>query len=278
MDPRSLLESNVGLIDSIVGRVCRRARMYGADAEDFAAAVKLALIENDYAILRRFEGRASLSTYITIIVERLMADEYIRSRGRWHPSVEAVRLGAPAVLLETLVVREKRSLEEALPLVQAADPAMTRESAEALLARLPERRARPVATDIEDVPETAFASSTGADAGAMANEARRLSERAARVMREALAAFTIEDRTLVRFRFGSGMSIADISRMLRLPQRPLYRRLEALLQRLRDALQAAGLDAGSAEQIIENAAAEELDFGLMENDAERQTNQRMEQV
>ena len=36
---------------------------------------------------------------------------------------------------------------------------------------------------------------------------------------------------LIRFRFGSSMSIADISRILRLPQRPLYRRLEALLAR-----------------------------------------------
>ena len=46
------------------------------------------------------------------------------------------------------------------------------------------------------------------------------------------------------------MSIADISRMIRLPQRPLYRRIEALNQRLREALLAAGLHAASLMELI----------------------------
>ena len=66
---------------------------------------------------------------------------------------------------------------------------------------------------------------------------------------------------MVRFRFGSGMSIADVSRMLRLPQRPLYRRIESLLGRLRAALLAAGLDAGALSELI-GAAVSEMDFGL----------------
>jgi len=274
MEPREVLQSNLALIDAITQGVCRRARVHGPDAEDFASSVKLALVEDDYAILRRFEGRASLSTYLTIVVERMLADEYTRARGRWHSSAEALRLGAPAVLLESLVVRDRRPLEQALPLVQATDPAMTLQSAEALLARLPRRHPRPATTDLDDAPPVVAAQSS--DALVLASEARRMSERAADVIRDAMAAMQVEDRMLIRFHFGSSMSIATISRMLRLPQRPLYRRLESLLQKLRGALEAAGLDGATAEQIIETSAAEELDFGMMENDEARRTNQMME--
>ena len=65
---------------------------------------------------------------------------------------------------------------------------------------------------------------------------------------------------ILRFRFGSGMSIADISRVLRLPQRPLYRRLESLIERLRAALQGAGLDSRDVTALI--GEAHEMDFGL----------------
>lgn len=272
MEPREVLQKNLALVDSVTDRVCRRARLYGPDAEDFSASVKLALIEDDYAILRRFEGRSSLSTYLTIVVERLLADEHVRTRGRWHPSTEAVRLGTAAMLLESLMFRDHRTLEEALPLVHAVDPTLTRSSAEALLARLPERRPRPVTTDLESVPPTSLST----EAATPEFEARQLSERTARIVRDTLAALSLEDRMLVRFRFVAAMSIADISRMMRLPQRPLYRRLESLLLRLRNALESAGLDGAAVEEIIETSAGEELDFGLMENDSFRQTNQHME--
>ena len=36
---------------------CRRASFFGADAEDFGSYVKLKLIENDYGVIRKFEGR-----------------------------------------------------------------------------------------------------------------------------------------------------------------------------------------------------------------------------
>jgi RNA polymerase sigma factor for flagellar operon FliA len=177
------------------------------------------------------------------------------------------------MLLESLVIRQQRTLDEALPLVRAADPAMTRESAEAILKRMPDRRPRPAATDLDHIPAMAMAAVQRTDAEALANEARRMSERASRVVKDTLATLPVEDRMLIRFRFGSSLSISTISRMLRLPQRPLYRRIESLLGKLRSVLEREGLDGAAAAQIIEPAAAEELDFGLMENDAASQTNQ-----
>lgn len=41
------------------------------DTEDIAAEVMLKLVENDYAILKRFEGRSTFQTYLTVITRRI---------------------------------------------------------------------------------------------------------------------------------------------------------------------------------------------------------------
>jgi len=257
MVPEELFRANLPLIDEVIARVCRRSRLYGADAEDFASSVKLALIEDDYALLRKFEARSSLAAFLTVAVQRMLFDQRMQTLGRFQPSTEARRLGEAGLLIETLLVRDRRSIDEALPIVRAVDPEMTRERLESIVARLPQRAPRPRAVELEDViPSTATA-----DAETMARETRRLSDRMSSVVREVFGGFSSEERMLIRCRFGSSMSIADISRMMRLPQRPLYRSLESLLARLRAALTRAGIDASAVSELIGSATAE-MNFGL----------------
>ncbi|HET8773395.1 MAG TPA: hypothetical protein VFP80_06380 [Thermoanaerobaculia bacterium] len=265
MDPGEVFRANLTLIDRVVDGVCRRRRIFGADAEDFASQVKLALIEDEYAVFRKYAGRASLGTYLTVVAERLLSVQRIHERGRWHPSTEATRMGPAAVLLETLVRRDHRPLDEALPLVQSIDPALTRARSEAMLARLPERTGRPTLTGIEGEAAAEVAAAESADGPLLAAEARRITERAAAVVRETLASFDVEDRMLLRMRFASAMSVADISRMTRLPQRPLYRRIEDLLDRLRRALRKNGISVRDAGMVISAASTTDLDLGLMES-------------
>jgi hypothetical protein len=42
MKPRELFETNLGTIERVIAIVCHRARLFGADAEDFTALVLLA--------------------------------------------------------------------------------------------------------------------------------------------------------------------------------------------------------------------------------------------
>jgi len=248
-----------------------------SDAEDFASAARLALLENDYAILRSYEGRASLEGYLAVVFERLLMDQRAHALGKWHPSRTAEHMGPAAVLLEKLVVRDRRTIEEALPIVRGLDASLTRDDLESMLARLPDRHPRPRPVSIDDVvPERTPAASDHADARALENEARRLATTAGVIIRRALARFSLEDRMLIRFHYGAGMSIADISRMMRLPQRPLYRRIEALLRQLRQALESAGVDNRSAAGLI-GAVAEEMNFGLEDDDMEN-TSARPSQV
>ena len=261
MNPSELFRANLALVDRVVAGVCRRAGLHDADAEDFASVANLALMENDYAILRTFEGRSSLATFLTTVVQRLLWRERTRMWGRWHSSAEAERFGAAAVLLETLLVRDGRSFEEAMPLVLAIDPSLDRTSMQQLAARLPQRGPRPRLVPLLEAQDRLL-SSEQTDAGALRADARRTSESAARVVRETLAILPIEDRMLVRFRFAAELSIADTARLLGVPQRPLYRRLEALLNQLRQSLERAGVRAALIGEAASDTGSEVFDFGL----------------
>ncbi len=260
MNPGDLFRANLPLIDRTIDRVCRRSRLFGPDAEDFASDVRIALMADDYAVLGKWEQRSSLATFLTVVVQRMLADRRVKVYGRWHPSAEAVRLGEAAMVLERLLRRDRRTVEEAVPLVRSIDPSLTRGDVEALARRIPERVERPRAVDVEDVGEHVFVAEDGADIRAMGHERQRLSAETSRAIREAMAAMSAEDRTILRFHYGSSMTLADISRALRLPQRPLYRRIERLHGTLRTALVRAGIDEATLGELI-GAAETDMDFG-----------------
>jgi RNA polymerase sigma factor for flagellar operon FliA len=261
MHPEESLHAHLPLIDTIIARVCRRSRLIGPAAEDFASSVKVALIEDGYTLLRKASQSQSIAAYLTVVIQRMAIDERSRAFGRWQTSAAAGRFGEIGILAETLLVRDRRSVDEAVPLIRALDPAVTRERLEEIAAALPERDVRPRAVDIGAEGVEGLAGAESADARAIESDASRTATRLNGVIREALDAFPLEDRMLIRFRFGSSMSIADISRILRLPQRPLYRRLEALLARLRKRLDEAGVDAADALELI-GSRVTEMQFGL----------------
>src|SRR5256885_9925743 len=78
-----------------------RAFLSGADAEDFGSFVKLKLIENDYAALRKFEHRCSFAAYISVVVQRLLRSEE-------HTS----ELQSPCNLVCRLLLAKKKTLNE----------------------------------------------------------------------------------------------------------------------------------------------------------------------
>ena len=265
-----LFRANLGLIDRVIRRVCANGRLYGADAEDFASEMHLALMANDYAMLRSWEERSSLATFLTIAIQRLFINNRVRETGKWHPSTEAVRMGAAAVALEKVVRREGRSLEEALPIVQAIDSSLTHGDMASMEARLPERAPR--AHDAGIDPDM-LAGRESADARAIEAEARRVSDEASDVVRRTIASMPLEERMILRFRFGKGMTIAEVARLMQLEQRPLYRRIEAIVGRLRTALTAAGTDVAAITELI-GSPFQSMNFGLaeVENSGNRLSN------
>lgn len=251
MDPRDLLVANLGLVDRVVAFVCKRHRLDVADAEEFASLVKLKLIENDYGIIRKFESRSSLSTYLTVVIDRMLLDHRIHLWGKWHASAEAKRLGDTAVELEKLLHRDERTIDEA-----AAILSVPRDSLAAIAERLPQRGPKRRMVDIAEAESIGTSEEPGFDA-----ERRSMSERISGILQRLIASLPADDRLVLQLHFDSGMTVAQIARSLRLDQKQLYRRVEKNLRTLRTELESNGVAAEEARDLIGQRGVV-LDFRL----------------
>ena len=68
------LAEHYGLVLRLVRSVARRRRLSADDAEELRSLVLLKLVENDFAVGRKFEGRSSLATYLTKVIWRVWLD------------------------------------------------------------------------------------------------------------------------------------------------------------------------------------------------------------
>lgn len=59
----------------------RGVTLQPADVEDLASDVLLQLVANNYAVLRQFQGRSSLATYLTVICRRCCIHLFARKFG-----------------------------------------------------------------------------------------------------------------------------------------------------------------------------------------------------
>ena len=73
----------VGLIYHVIHHVshARSVVLSAPDIEDIAAEILLAVVDDDYAVLRRFRAASSLPTYLTVVARRVCVREIIK-RGR----------------------------------------------------------------------------------------------------------------------------------------------------------------------------------------------------
>jgi RNA polymerase sigma factor (sigma-70 family) len=255
-----LFLENLETIEKVIRFACASAQLRDAEAEDFASHVRIKLIENDYAILRKLEQRASFAGYINTVVHRLRLDYQIGMWGKWHSSAEAKRLGPVAVLLEKIINRDGRTITEALPICQTLDAGVTLEPLEALAARLPARQARPRPVELDSVAGELRVPPDSLRNAALRNE-RALSHDVGKIIRDAQTEWSEEDRRLVRLHFGARMSVAQIARVMHIDQKPLYRKLKRCLKDLKRRLQKAGIDRKTISDIMER---DDLDFGFDE--------------
>jgi RNA polymerase sigma factor (sigma-70 family) len=237
---RELFLSSLGMLQDLICFTCRRHRCGGEEAKDFASYVQLSLVENDYGVLRQFQGRSSLKTYLAVVVQRLYQDYRIHEQGKWRPSAASRRCGATAVELETLLFRDGYSLQEATQIMTTRCRADTTPEALAQLAaalppHLPRRRAGEAALSRIPAPGPL------AEQVLIHRERQRQAARMRTVLAQALAALPAPDREILAMRFYQGTPIVHIARSLRLDPKPLYRRLERLLRQLRGAFESAGM-------------------------------------
>lgn len=238
----ALFLEHLGLIERVAAIVCRQHGIWGADAEDFAASVKVKLMENDYAALRGYRAEAKMGTYLSAVATRHLHDLVREKKGRWRPSAAAERLGPPAGELEALVFRDGYRLDQAGELLRTAGrTSLTDRELARLLERLPPRAPlRPREVPAEAALGTAQDPSR-ADERVAASEAEARRERIDGALRRALAKLTSEEQIIVRMHLVDGKTVADVARALGLEQKALYRRVDRLRALLREHLGQEGV-------------------------------------
>jgi len=241
------------VVERVTARICRRDHLRDTEAEDFASEVKLHLIQNDYEVLRRFQGRSSIQTYLTVVIQRLFVNYRNRIWGRWRPSADAVRLGPLAILLERLVSRDGWSFEEAQEQMRANHGvAQTREALYALWTGLSPSAAR------RFVPEDAAAEVPSAepspDDNVLRAERNFVRHRVRAALDRARRALTAEERLLVRMQYDDGYTINEVAITLHMKPKPLYRTFERLRARLKASLIADGVSASDVRMLFASSS------------------------
>ena len=240
-DCERLFLDHLSAIKAIVAFIGRRRRLSPHELEEFAAHVNLKLIEDDYAVLRKFQGRSSLRSYLAVVIQRLFLDWRVAQWGKWRPSAFARQHGKVALLLEQLTACQGMTFEEARMTMETAHQGTVERSVlEAIYAGLPARSRRRFAGDeaLEDVAAEYGDPMTGL----VSHEEASVATHASRVLSDALAALAPNDLRLLKLRFADGLTVAAIAKSTSEDAKRLYRRIRRLLEELRDRLQQRGVD------------------------------------
>jgi RNA polymerase sigma factor (sigma-70 family) len=276
MNPEELFLQNIGTIERVATYICRRNGMSGDDGAEFSQEVKFRLIENDYAILRKFNGDSRLSTYLHTVIERLLQQSRVREWGKWRPSAEAKRLGDKAITLERLITRDGLSFDEAAQILTTpAQSPFRRCELESIYANLPLRNPRPVLVPDDNAPEVAAPQSDPEEL-VQAGERERIARRAMDTINRLSTSLPAEEQLILRMRFCENQKVSDIARRLHLDQKKLYKRLDKLFNQVRAALQSADIGAADIDALL-TGGDQDLHFDLLGtsgNRASRPSNEK----
>ena len=78
----------LGLVLHVINHTtsARTVQITSQDIEDYCSEVFLAIIKDDFAVLRRFRGSSSLATYLAVIARRVVVREFVK---RKHPRISS---------------------------------------------------------------------------------------------------------------------------------------------------------------------------------------------
>jgi len=243
------------MIERLIASLARQKRLSAIEADEFASEVHLRLINNDYAILRKFRAHSSLRTFLTVVIQRMFLDYRDAQWGKWRPSARSRREGDLGVLFERLTVRDGMAFEEACTQLEMTRPdAVDRNTLERIYAGF-RQRGRPRLVN-DEIGSEAVASDESADDGVVRAEERRAFVQAVDALGTALNGTPAADYLILKLHFADGLPLSAIARRLKLDQKRLYRRLARLLTELRALMESAGVLGKSVLPVLGRADAD----------------------
>lgn len=257
MPPEDFFLRHLPLIEEIIEFCCRRAHLKPEEAEDFGGRVKIRFIEDGYAVVRQFEGRSTPKTYFTIVIRRLLLDYQDSLWGKWRPCADASKLGPVALKLDQYINRDGYSFGEACQILRTNEKVeMSEAQLGELWAKIRPRLKRDKVG--EDRLESEPSSEPGPYERLAQKEKAGVRRRVYGTLGRALDTLSSEDKLLVTMR--AEYSVADIARIWKTEQKPLYRRLEKIYKHLRKELERNGVRRSDIADILDSLEPDYPDF------------------
>lgn len=246
LTPEQLYLGSLKLIEEVIRYAFRGSFLRAEEAPDFSQWVHMKLIEGDYGTFRKFKGNCTLRTYLTTVIVNLARDYRISLWGKRRPSAAAERLGPVAVRLEELL-RAGFPFEQACEILRTNEKVTeTVEELEAIRVQLPlwiprkEVGEEPLLhlPDSELPPDEQFEE----------REKAQKRRRTIAALYRACQTLPKEDRLFLKLL--EDFSIAEIARLQKVDQKPLYRRHGKILKALRKALEREGVRKADIDDIL----------------------------
>jgi len=253
--PTDPYSENAETIEAVLTHICRRHRLSADEADEFSSVSRLKMVEHDYAVIRAHRGQSSLRTFLTTVVINHYLDWRNKGWGRYRNSAEAKRLGPLAMALERLVERDGHPYEEAVQLLLSLGTGDSQAECDRVWAQLPHRGRRRMIGEgeLETLPEPVPSPDPIVD------EARReFASRAGQALVSALREIPPQDQLLVRLYYLQQLSMARIASVLDLEQKPLYRRRDRILEKLKALMAASGVTDREMDELL---GAPRIDVG-----------------
>ena len=239
MPPEQLFLDNLPLIKRVVAQTCRRCNLQKEETEEFLSEVQDKIMMNDYAVLRKFEGKSSLKSYLTIVIKNQMRDFQNHLWGKWRHSEVAKRLGPVAMHLEKLF-RDGYTFDETVAILQMNhEVEMSWQELNEIAAKLPPRTPRH--REGEEVLESFPSPEDPPDTRVLQQEKNDFRVKVMESLQEALKSLPAEDQLILRMQRWSHFSVKQISDVLKLEHKPLYKRIEKAEKHLRREMERQGI-------------------------------------
>ncbi|HEX4961419.1 MAG TPA: sigma-70 family RNA polymerase sigma factor [Thermoanaerobaculia bacterium] len=248
---RVLLESHFDLICQKLQHLSRRSGLPEHETDELRSWALFKLVEDDYRILARWQGRSSFSTYLNVVLVNLIRDYRVHVWGKWRSSAAARRSGKESVLLEQLLVRDGLPFDEVIERMRTEHGvSLSRTELEDIAVKLP-RRSRHRRVGEEEmlrIPSAGKVESRVEDSEC-ALTAAKLREMLSPILRS----LPLEERRLLKLHYWESLSLAAISRLLGSPQRKLYSLRDRCLRKIRRHLEKANVSLDQVRLLLGSA-------------------------
>jgi len=227
----------------------RRRGVSREDAEDFAQDALLKVMDNDHAVLRKFRNDSSMATYLASVVSFYFKDWTNSRWGKYRTPKPVGRLGEPAITLHRSMVRDGLSFAEACEKLRTEHRfALTDAELAEIAAKLPIKFRHQI--ESADALTNVAAPDT-ADHIIVDQEKLALRQRIYEILQRWRAGLTEQDALIVAYWIDDGLKFVELAKLVGIPQKKVYERVDTLRKQLRRLLKDGGIDGSTIRDLLE---------------------------